>query len=380
MLTDLEEVFNEVINNIKNGQDQVFEIAENVRSETERIKLKLEEIKQKVISIIDELDKLESMEKAARIRLMQVSKNIKKYGEADIHRAYQAASEMQAKKFFFMNKENELKRERNELELILKKNIYTVDKADELISQLGFTINYLNGSIKGLNEKLDKIKARGDLGAKVIRAQEEERRRIAREIHDGPAQLMASAVLRAEICERLIDQDIAQTQLEIKKLKEMIRHNLREVRKIIYDLRPMALDDLGLIPALKRYLEKFQERFRIKTILCTDGKNIRLPNTLEVAIFRVVQESLQNVSKHAQASKVYIDIIISEKEVEVEIKDNGRGFDIDGFKKDNKKESFGILGMKERVELFEGTFKIDSIINKGTKIKLTLPLIDKEVI
>lgn len=138
----------------------------------------------------------------------------------------------------------------------------------------------------------------------IIRAQEEERRRVARELHDGPAQLLANVVLRIDVCQRLAEQDPARLREELQQLKDLLRLSLQEVRQVIFDLRPMALDDLGLVPALRSYLQGYQTRTALETDLAVYGTDRRLGPDLEIAIFRLVQEALTNVQKHARASRV----------------------------------------------------------------------------
>ncbi|KJS21764.1 MAG: hypothetical protein VR72_08900 [Clostridiaceae bacterium BRH_c20a] len=374
VVPSLEEIIEETITAIENSKNQIFDIAENARIEMERILQKLESVKQKVIEVINELERIERLEKAARVRLMEVSRDIKKYKEEDIRKAYLNASNLQAEVRILENKENQLREERTELERQYKRQLDTVAKAERLVSHVGVALNYLMKNIQGLNNKLEEIEARGNLGSRIIKAQEEERRRVAREIHDGPAQSMANIVLRAEFCERLLDKDVVLAKKEIHQLKELVRNSLKDVRKIIYDLRPMALDDLGLIPALNRYIEEFIERFGIIVRFLPSEIRMRLPNTLEVTIFRVIQEALQNVQKHSGARKVVINLLVAEMEVSLDIKDDGRGFPVAEVFADNDRDGYGLLGMKERVELLQGQFNIQSVTGKGTDIKIIIPI------
>jgi len=146
----------------------------------------------------------------------------------------------------------------------LKEAYKTVEKADNLISQIGISLSYLTGDLENVSLQIEDMKQKRLLGIRIIKAQEEERQRVAREIHDGPAQSMSNIVLKAEICERLVDSDPEKAKDELRTLKSVVRDTLRDVRKIIYDLRPMSLDDLGLIPTLQRYIETCREESGIK--------------------------------------------------------------------------------------------------------------------
>lgn len=370
----LEEVISKAIQAIEQSKTEIFEIAEISRNESERLKLKLLQLQEKIGKFIDKLDRLEKLEKEARFRLMTVSRDIKRYNEEDIRKAYENASNLQADVRVLRNQEKQLIEERAELEKQFLRNRQTVAKAETLVSKVGVVLDFLGGNMQGINDKLEEIEARGNLGARIIKAQEEERRRVAREIHDGPAQSMANIVLRAEFCERLIDKDIEQAKKELGHFKQLVRENLKDVRKIIYDLRPMVLDDLGLIPALSRYTEDFKVRYNINVEFVTSQNNIRLPNTLEVAIFRVIQEALQNVYKHAFAKRALVKVDITDEKVQAFIRDDGKGFNIMEVFADKEREGYGLLGMRERVELLSGTVNFYSQTGRGTEITIEIPL------
>ncbi len=155
---------------------------------------------------------------------------------------------------------------------------------------------------------IDVLNKRQLLGIKVIEAQEEERRRIARDMHDGPAQSMANIVVKAELCEKLMDIDEKRSREELKDLKTIAKNTLDDIRKTIYNLRPMSLDDLGLIPTLERYIYNFNEEFWTNTELNIIGEIYELKPAIEVAVFRIIQESLNNIAKHSNANNAIVSI------------------------------------------------------------------------
>jgi two-component system sensor histidine kinase DegS len=238
-------------------------------------------------------------------------------------------------------------------------------------------LNLLSGSLQGVTVKLEELQLRQQLSLRIIKAQEEERLRVAREIHDGPAQSMANVVLRAEICEKLMNVEPEKVKAELQDLKTMVKESLQEVRKIIFDLRPMALDDLGIVPTLRRFIAEIQKRgdrdISIELIVL-GGEAQRMSGVLEVAVFRLVQESLNNILKHASANRAVIRLEILPQQVNVSVSDDGCGFNTDGILQNRQVECYGLLGMRERVDLLDGQMKVSSSPGKGTEIHISIPV------
>jgi two-component system sensor histidine kinase DegS len=254
-----------------------------------------------------------------------------------------------------------------------------VDKESLLLhfSMVEKKLKFLEAEGKSIVRGLDGLMARYQIGERVIRAQEEERRRVAREIHDGPAQSMANVVLRTEICEKLLTMKREEVSHELTQLKQMIKDSLREIRKIIFDLRPMTLDDLGLIPTLHRFFENLRDYDGTPVDLKVTGKERRLNSAVEVAVFRTVQEAVNNARKHAQATSIQVEVSFGSRNLKVRVKDDGMGFDVKKAQEEwSMRQSFGILGMRERIELLDGIFTLKSVVGKGTTIEVTI-LMDK---
>ena len=228
--------------------------------------------------------------------------------------------------------------------------------------QISIALEYLKASA----DKEEKAEnPRENLGAKIIIAQEKERMRLAREIHDGPAQALANIIIRAEYCERLFDKNILEARKELRKLKEQIRSDLKDIRKIIYNLRPMTLDDLGLVPTVNRMIDELNSRQEdVRIGFETLNLSERLPSTYEVAVFRVIQEALNNIFKHSGANMAKITLEKKDKLVLLEIKDNGIGFDFNKEDLGKDAEGYGLLGMIERVDLIGGEIEILSALNQ----------------
>ncbi|HZK18681.1 MAG TPA: sensor histidine kinase [Clostridia bacterium] len=378
-LKDLDKIIERTIGTIENSKEQIYEIAEGARTEYLRVNRELMGIKNEVRQIIEEVDWLEKEEKKARVRLMRVSSDFQKFSEDDIKEAYESAQKKQIDLITMRERERTLRYRRDLLELSLKGLQNTMEKAENLISQVGTVLEFLGTDLQDISIKIGDIQQKQQLSMRVIRAQEEERRRVAREIHDGPAQSMANIVMRAEFCLKLLEHEPDRVKEELVSLQDLVRLSLQDVRKIIFDLRPMVLDDLGLVPAIKRYLTNYEEQHTIDTKFLFFGEQTRLTLSLEVALFRIIQESLNNVSKHSKASQVIIKLEILPNKVNIHIKDNGCGFDLDEVMNNSEKEGYGLMGMQERVELLDGELKITTAPGKGAEINLSVPRMENTV-
>ncbi len=367
----LDQIVKDTIAAVENSKNQIYDIYEAARKEMENIKKDVEHIKQQTIDIIFKVDELEKVERRSRLRLVEVSRNFSLYSEKDIKGAYDDASNVQVDLAVARAQEQNLRRQRDELELRLRTMKDTVAKAENLTNQVGAVLGYLGDQMDGVVLKVESMQQSQLFGSKIIKAQEEERRRVSREIHDGPAQAMANIVFRAEVCERLIDVDMVRARKELADLREQVRICLKETRKIIFDLRPMTLDDLGLVPTIKRFLDIAKDRSGLITAVRLIGEERRLDSYVEVGIFRTIQEAVNNIEKHAQASLVNVVIEFRRDTLAVSVEDNGIGFDSAG---NVGSESFGLVGMRERIHLLNGELTIKSVKGTGTKITIKVTL------
>ena len=200
----------------------------------------------------------------------------------------------------------------------------------------------------------------------LIQAQEAERKRLSRQMHDGPAQALSNLILETEIAMRLFDVDQAKAYEELVSLKNSASATFQQVRDFIFELRPMMLDDLGLIPTIKKYASAIKEQSGIEVRLGTTGTERRLESYLEVMIFRAVQELLRNAVVHSQASEVKIQVDLMDTEVRVVVEDNGGGFDTGGLERE---QGMGLKVIKERMEMIGGSFELDSQVGGGTRVQ-----------
>ncbi|MHB0869845.1 MAG: sensor histidine kinase [Chloroflexota bacterium] len=225
----------------------------------------------------------------------------------------------------------------------------------------------------GLSTSNDDEELPTDSHERILQASEQERIRLAREIHDGPAQIMANAIFEMEFFERLVERDPAAVRDQLAQLKADMRDGLTEVRRFIFDLRPPSLTEEGIFEALRGYLENFEKHFGITVeIELPKGKH-RLPGSKEVALFRIVQEALQNVQKHAGASKIAIRGKMTPAVLQLSIEDNGRGFALAEVASRHSR-NLGLISMRERAELIDAQLDIVTAPGRGTRISLVVPL------
>jgi two-component system sensor histidine kinase DegS len=242
-----------------------------------------------------------------------------------------------------------------------------VKKIRSVIQQSQMSADYLSGGFGDTDEDLLSLTQ-----VWALEAQEEERRRLAREIHDGPAQVLANATFQVEFCQRLVDRDPGRIPAEMDKLKSDLREGLAEVRHFIFDLRPGPLAELGLAATLQRYAENFQQRCGIELSLDLDYEQARLSPTKETAVFRIIQEALQNARKHSGAKHGCITLESREDGMYVAVEDDGVGFD-SGARAEAGGRHFGLSSMEERARLIRADLRITSAPGKGTKVELRVP-------
>ena len=207
---------------------------------------------------------------------------------------------------------------------------------------------------------------------RTVAAQEEERRRVATEIHDGVTQQLISIWYRVQACERLLERDLPAARGELEVAKSLIGEALNEARSAIYDLRPATLDDLGLVPAIEA-LTRRTFGPEVEVNVATDIQP-HLPMHLETALYRICQELLNNVRKHAGASRVEVNLESGREQIRMIVIDDGRGFDVGAYRNLRPETSFGLAGVTERVEIVGGRLDITSEPGRGTRAEVRIPL------
>lgn len=211
-------------------------------------------------------------------------------------------------------------------------------------------------------------------GIQILESQENERSRIARDLHDSVVQVLTNLVHKSEICTKIVDVDTIRAKLELEIMAKTLRETISEMRNIIYDLRPMSFDDLGLDVTLDRAIKNIEVNTDMKVSLKIEGESKQLSNIVQLTILRIVQEGANNSIKYSKGNHLDIRLRYGVSEIYLEIEDDGQGFEHTGEASVNLKSGLGLGMMRERIELLSGEMEIDTGVGKGTKVKVRIPV------
>ncbi len=345
------------------GAEHLNILIQENQKEYEQIQRELKEIDVLIRQSTAEVERLAHRNTQIANRMHQMEANIDTYPRSDIKDIYTAAHESQMRLFMMRSQLEQLQSRQKSLEQQSQRLLRVI----ESISQIA------PGDLEG---EAEEAAAPGQSSiVRIIEAQENERQRLARQIHDGPAQSLTNLILQAEICERLFDNDPAQARVELGNLKNSVNATFQKIRGFIMTLRPMMLDDLGLMPTLKQYVQDFEEKSGISTNLTVLGRETRLPAHTEVTIFRVIQELLNNIQAHAHATNAQIALDFQETMVAITVEDDGSGFDVNELQGPaQQRKGLGLHTIKERAEMLGGQVQIESRIGRGTRVRLEIPV------
>ncbi len=301
-----------------------------------------------------EVGKLTQRNAAVTAHLQQVQSQISKMPLDDVRTAYDSALDAQQRLFVMRGQLEKLQSDQSNLE-----------RYKGMLERLQ-TAGKTAGS--GAGTKSDK----GALASveMLVNAQEAERQRLSRQMHDGPAQALSNFILQTEIAMRLLDVDAVQAKSELSSLKVAAMSTFQKIRNFIFELRPMMLDDLGLSPTIRRYADTFKEQAGVEISVTITGNERRLEPYVEVMVFRAMQELLSNAVHQNQATVVKIQTDMGDATVKLSVDDNGKGFDTEAIEKE---ASLGLKLIKERAEMLGGSFEIDSAPGKGARVMLSIP-------
>jgi two-component system sensor histidine kinase DegS len=342
--------------NITEKEDTWESLSGNVQKETENTQRELRDIGLMLEQSQVEVEKLSQRNATITMHLQQVESQLETMPVAEIQNAYNAALDAQQRLVVMRSQLEKLQSDQNHLARYL-----------ELLKNV-------KGALEGGDGKEGALDGGGKMATAemVIQAQESERQRLSRQMHDGPAQTLSNFILQTEIAMRLFDVDQEKAKDELSNLKAAASTAFQQVRDFIFDLRPMMLDDLGLGPTFKKYEDVFREKSNLDVSIAVTGSDRRLEPYLEVMMFRTMQELMNNAALHSQSNQLKVQLDMGIDMIKLVVEDNGKGFDPNTI----EESGLGIKLIRERVEMLGGEFTIDSTVGEGARITLSIPAAD----
>lgn len=337
-------------------QEQEQDSAFDIKAELQETQRALRETTLMIEQSQGEVSKLSQRNAAITAHLQQVQNQIGDTPVEEIRMAYDSALDAQQRLFVMRGQLEKLQSDKAHYER------YKSALEQMQNDGIGGTASLSSQSAIAIKGTLASVEM-------LINAQEAERQRLSRQMHDGPAQALSNFILQTEIAMRLLDVDPTQARDELGDLKGSAMGTFQKVRNFIFELRPMMLDDLGLIPTIRRYADTFKEQTGLDVNVTISGNERRLESYLEVMVFRAIQELLGNAARHSQATLIKVSVDLTDDLIRVSVDDNGKGFDIDSVQGQN----LGLKLIRERTEMLGGNFEVDSATGKGTRIMFSLP-------
>lgn len=346
---------------IQNAQQQDEELnvwetlREDLQNELEQCRKDLKEIALMLEQSQLEVGKLTQRNASISTHLKQIQSQFESMPRADIRMTYESALDAQQRLFVMRGQVEKLQNDQVHLE----KRVAFIERVLEAIEG-GAPKDNRKGGAGTTAETVEMM----------IQAQEAERQRLSRQMHDGPAQALSNFILQTEIALRLFDIDQNKAREELSNMKVSATSTFQKVRDFIFELRPMMLDDLGLSPTIKRYVDAVKEQGQTEIRLTVTGMERRLESYQEVMVFRAIQELLNNAVRHSQATVIKAQLDLGENNVKVTVEDDGKGFEVDSLE---ERGSMGLKVIRERVEMLGGYFDLESTAGHGTRVSFQIP-------
>ncbi len=331
---------------------------EQCQSELAQVEKELKEVTMLVQQTSTEVERLMQSNARAVSRVRQVEAQLDNLPREDIKAAYTTLLENQMRLFTM----------RGQLEKLQSDQRYLERLAQLYRTLVNFSpVQAVEASTESSNDMQAMV-------VSIIEAQERERLRLSRQMHDGPAQSLSNLVLQAEICQRLFDRDPARARVELDVLRANVNTTLQKVKNFIFELRPMMLDDLGLIPTIKRYTEMLRDAENLSVNFKPSGKDRRFAAHKEVTIFRIIQELVHIARTYDRATEITIDVALMDDVIKVVVQDNGTILDVDEALTTEDAQRLNLQTLRERIEMLQGTFTMASSPGRGIQVNFELPI------
>jgi two-component system, NarL family, sensor histidine kinase DegS len=338
-----------------NDSDPWADLGKELEFEYDLVNRELQEISLMLEQSQLEVNKLAQRNALVTAQLQQIQGHFDSAPRNDIRTTYNEALDAQQRLFVMRGQSEKLLSDKKHLEryqTYLKK-VTDILQGSDTTPQANYKSSEMFGTVEA-----------------IIQAQEAERQRLSRQMHDGPAQALSNFILQTEIAVRLFDMDQDKAREELNNLKDSATSSFQKVRDFVFELRPMMLDDLGIVPTLKRYVEAFKEQNDVNVRLSVTGVERRLESYIEVIIFRAIQEILGFAVRQNQANQITVHMDITDTHLKITIDDDGKSIDIESVLDGS---GVGIKIIKERVEMLGGYLDIDSQSGKGSQIVFQVP-------
>lgn len=345
------------------GSDPWLEFQQEVNNELEQSRRSMAEIRMMLEQSQTELTRLTQRNAAITGKMQQVQSNFETLPREELRVTFNEALDAQQRLLVMRGQMDKLQSDQAHI----SRYISYLEKVQLFVfNEKAITKDVKQQQVTGV-ETL----------SMVIDAIENDRVKISHEMHDGPAQVLSNFIIQADIANHLIDVDPAKAKIELENLKAAAAMTFKKIRAYIYELRPMTLDDLGLLPTLKRFFESFAEQSGIEYKFDYKGAERRLVNYLDVLLFRAVQELLANAVEHNKdypvKLQIYVQVIYEDAHVRVIVRDNGKGFDSTQLTQTTGR---GLQTLQQRIELAGGEIEIESQPGKGCTVSFQIPAIE----
>jgi two-component system sensor histidine kinase DegS len=331
-----------------------------IKSELEQSILTYQEVSQMIEQSQTELSKLTQRSASITSQIQKMQANFDAITKEEIRAAYSSSLDAQQRLLVMRGQIEKLQTD----QVSLQRYISILDKTNEFLIEGPQPSRGTKGGRSG-----------SELLEKLINAQEGERQRLSRQMHDGPAQALSNFIIQTEIAARFLEMEPTKAKEELDNLKTAAMSTFQKVRLFITDLRPMMLDDLGLVPTVRRYVDSFKDQTGVEAQIILKGSDRRLEPFIEVMLFRAIQELMGNAVRHnadaAVRPQVTVQLAIDDNIVRATVMDNGKGFNPDDIV---HTKGLGLKLIRERVELLGGFMNIDSSPGQGARVTLQIPV------
>jgi len=352
--------------------ERVMALEEDCRRELEQSVQSTQEITLLLTKTNSEVEKLSGRELQLSNRVRDMEMHLDNYGREDLRDLYTTAHETQLRLFMMRSQAEQLQSRQQHVKEYQEKLRLLVDllaiQSVDIPGDGAVTLRLHNTGAPSNGTQA--------IGApsimSIIEAQEDERLRISRQIHDGPTQTLTNLILRAEICERLIDHDLDEARSEISSLKAMINTSLQDTRRMIFDLRPMILDDIGLVATLRRYLTELSRLKGLQGSVSGPEHDIRMTTTMQVALFRFVQTVVAALLIDGSAE--HIEVTVERDSVAARLRIDASDIDSDRELID---ERLADTHLRHRLDLFGATMQAQHRSNRGFSVEILVPVPDE---